>query len=463
MSAFIIILCLINVNLADVSFGGEGKIRFRYITADTADIYGSYGEALKQGMSLRARLDLYLSWPIIDNVTADAGLRISNEGTSPIQPAPDYISGKVSYGWWQVDYSRGALDAVIGTYDASFTPLTLMRWDTRDNPMAASGCACQVSVGGISGESLEEPQEDYQFEGARIKAEASLGDLTVLFARPETPVESLSYLKYAAGGRGRLVLPFFGRSAPVVLGATALRVKDDPSSVSYSPLAPLQSDVIGVDLKVPVIAGFLLAGEGAWSVRDDNIQSDLNDIRRGYGLIAGVQYQRQDRIDGDISVLQLDPWFSPLYKALSYAKNRRGIKGSFVYRDLEIARRPVTVSLYAKDWREIKPTWNETITEWHDALQTFLVATAAVNVGIFGDWHLETDYEYRSAVRDDDPLTGADEAIDNITQIMSLILSYDVTFQTKLTLKAQVIDYADHVADANYRAFMPMIQFSTKF
>jgi len=442
---------------------GEGKFRVRYITADTTDITGSYGEALKQGMSLRWRFDISGGYPLADYFLTEAGLRVTNENSTGALYPPDYITGKAVAGWWAISYLREPMEITLGKYDASFTPLTLMRWDTKDNPLGASGCACQISVGGISGESLEEPREDYELEGAKIKATAGFGDLTALFAQPQVPVEGMFYQQYLAGGRTRIVLSPFKAGRSMVIGLSALRVKDEPSSVATAPLAPLQSDVFGVDLNLPLVGDLNLAGEGAFSIRDDNLISGLNPIREGYGLIAGLQYIQADRVEANLAYLHLDPWFSPFYRALSYAKNRRGGKFSLIYRDLNIFNKPFTFSLYFKDWNEIEPTWNETITEWHHALQNFVTANAGVNMNFTGNWHIEADYEYRSTKRPDDIATLADEAIDDLTQIVSLILSYEVTLQTKLLIKGQVIDHVDNAGDNDYRAYIPMLQFALKF
>lgn len=442
---------------------GEGKFRVRYITADTTDIIGSYGEALKQGISLRWRFDVSGGYPLADYFLTEAGLRLTNENSTGALFPPDLITGKAVAGWWAVSYLRDPLEITLGKYDASFTPLTFMRWDTKDNPLGASGCACQISVGGISGESLEEPQEDYRLEGGRIKASTGFGDLTGIFAQPQVPVEGMFYQQYLAGGRARIVLSPFKARRSMVIGLSALRVKDEPSSVAAAPLAPLQSDVFGADLSIPLYGDLNLVGEGAYSIRDDNLASGLNPIREGYGLIAGVQYQQADRAEANLQFLRLDPWYSPLYRALSYAKNRQGGKLSFIYRDLEMFRKLFTFSLYLKDWQEIDPTWNETITEWHHSLQNFITGNAGLNVNFSGNWHLEADYEYRSTKRPDDISTVAEETIDDLTQIVSLILSYEVTLQTKILVKGQVIDHVDNAGDNDYRAYIPMLQFSMKF
>jgi hypothetical protein len=442
---------------------GEGKFRIRYITADTSDITGSYGEALKQGMSLRWRFDISAGYPLADYFLTEAGLRLTNENSTGALYPPDYITGKAVAGWWAVSYLREPLEITLGKYDASFTPLTLMRWDTKDNPLGASGCACQISVGGISGESLEEPQEDYLFEGARIKASADIGDLTGIFAQTEIPQDNISYQRWLAGGRSRYVISLLNKRRSTAVGVTALRVKDEPSSAVVSSYAPLQSDVFGADLNLPLIGDFNLVGEATRSIRDDNLLSDLNPVREGNGMIAGLQYVKEDRTEANLQFLRLDPWYSPLYRALSYAKNRQGGKFSMICRDLEIFSRLFAFSIYFKDWSEIKPTWNETITEWHHTLQNFITGNAGLNVNVIGNWHLEADYEYRTTRRTDDLTTLADEAINDLTRIISLILSYDVTLQTKLTLKGQVIDHVDKVGDNDYRAYIPMLQFSTKF
>lgn len=445
------------------ALSGEGKIRFRDVEASADRITGPYGEELRQGLSLRQRLDLSLEVLVTDFLNAGGAIRISNENSKEVLPPPDFISTKAVAGWWFLGFHKAPIDVAVGAYDASFTPLTLMRWDSNDNPLGASGCACQISVGGISGESLEELQEDYKLEGARLKIEGALGDITTLYARPQVSSENVSFTQQMYGTRGRIILPYVRNFSSLTIGATALRVKDDTRSVNQATYSPLQSDVIGIDINLPLLWKISCIAEYARSIRDDNLFSKVDRIRRENGIIGGLKMISGDNIETNLIYLQLDPYFAPLYRAVSYAKNRQGFRFSLTYRKLPIFDQRLTFSCYAKKLTEIKPTWNNIVSEWHHSLSDYVVANGAVNCDLFDNWKLEGSYEYRNTQRLDDPATLAAERIDQQDYIASAKLTYEFTLLTKIVLKYQLVNHVDPVERNDYMAHVPMLQFYVKF
>jgi hypothetical protein len=459
----IILACMMPLKGNDgFTFGGEGKMRLRYIKTDSSEITGSYGEILKRGISFRQRIDLFMSYPIVDYLILEAGVRISNENINEMPPPPDLISTDLLAGWWSINLDRGPFLANFGSYETSLTPLTMMRWDTNDNPLAASGCACQTSVGGIGGESLEEPQENYRLEGLKIEANGEIGDTKVIFARTQMALEGEKYAQYVYGTRGRLVLdlPLFSL---VSLGGTVLRAQDDLESVDIAITDPLRSDVGSIDLRIPFIDGCTAVGEFALSRRDDNLLNNADAVREGYGIISGLQFKRGDQIDAQALYLQMDPYFSPLYRALSYAKNRQGARISFTHRTIGLFGKKCAASIYVKGLKEIKPTWHETITEWHHSLSNFLVANGSINVPLSDNFKTELDYEYRKTDRADDNSTLNDEALDQRTQIGSIAVIYEFTMQSKLTLRYQYVRNDDRAGGLDYNAHMPSFLFTLRF
>ena len=83
---------------------GEGKIRFRNVDASGEEISGLYGENLPIGLSLRQRFDLSLDVFLTDYLTVGGTVRISNEDTQQVLPAPDLISTTTLAGWWWVNF-----------------------------------------------------------------------------------------------------------------------------------------------------------------------------------------------------------------------------------------------------------------------------------------------------------------------------------------------------------------------
>ncbi|MDD5528610.1 MAG: hypothetical protein PHX21_01110 [bacterium] len=452
---------------------GEGKIRFKYVEANVDTIKGSYGETLKKGLTLRERIDLSVNVPITEYLKVNGTVRISNEDTPTVMlPAPDFVSTKAIAGWMSLSFERSPFTVIAGSYDASFTPLTFMRWDLNDNPLGATTCACQASVGGISGESLEELQEDYKLEGLKTELSGELGDITALFAIPQFESENRNVNKYMYGARARFVPSFIENLSSASIGVTGLSVKDDTTTVGLSYTKPFQSDVFGFDTRIPILWNTSFVGEYARSIRDDDLRNTLSPVYRKNGITGGLQLLSSDKIDANLLYLHMDPYFSPLYKALSYAANRKGVRFSFTCRELPLFSKQVTIAGYYKKLKEIEPTWDEVfipivydskVTTIHSSLTDFLVANFGITVPIVSNWKIENDYEYRSGYRPDDILTIMDERISDQTAIVSLILSYEFTMQSKVLLKYQFIDYMDNIGEKDYKANIPMLQFSFKF
>jgi hypothetical protein len=452
---------------------GEGKIRFKYVEANVDTLKGSYGETLKKGLTLRERVDLSVNIPITEYLKISGTVRISNEDTPIVMlPAPDFVSTKAIAGWLSLSWEKSPFTVTAGSYDASFTPLTFMRWDLNDNPLGATTCACQASVGGISGESLEELQEDYKLEGIKTELSGELGDITALFALPQFESKNISSNKYMYGARARFVPAFIENLSSASIGVTGLSVKDDTTTVGLSYTKPFQSDVFGFDTRIPILWNTSFVAEYARSIRDDDLRNTLNIVYRKNAIVGGLQLLSSDKIDVNLLYLQIDPFFTPLYKSLSCAANRRGVRFSFTYRDMPIFSKEVTIAGYYKKLKEIEPTWDDAfipvvydskVTTLHSSLTDFLVANFGVTVPIVSNWKIENDYEYRSEYRPDDTLIILDEKINNQTAIVSLILSYEFTMQSKVLLKYQFIDYIDNLGGKDYIAKIPMLQFSFKF
>lgn len=442
---------------------GEGKLRFRYVEANQDEITGTYGEVLGQGLSMRQRFDVSGDFLLTDYLTVGGTVRISNEDSKDMLGVPDFVSTKAVAGWWYANVYKKPFDITIGSYETSFTPLTLMRWDQDDNPLGASGCGCQVAISGISAESLEELKDDYRLEGVSAKIEGGIGDVTLIFARPMIAKEDTTYARHVYGGRARLILPYTRNFSTLVIGITGLRAKDDLESVDQAACDPLQSDVIGVDIKLPLFWKVSCIAEYGRSIRDDNLSSNIDITHAENGVIAGLKITSSDILEANALYLRLDPYFSPLYRAISYAKNRQGFRCAVTYRKIPVFHQLLNISIYAKGLRDIKPTWNEAITEWHSSLAEYLVGNIAATLRAGNNWRIESSYEYRDTQRSDDISSLSVETIDEQTHIASFAIAYEFTLQSSITLKYQFIKNIDGSGQNDYNAHMPLMEFSFKF
>jgi hypothetical protein len=122
-----------------VELEAKGRMRLRYVGADTWPVTGSYGETLSLGYDYRARIELGLRYKFSDAFRAGAAVRLSNEESQGMLPPPDLVSSTPVAGWWWASYRKGVADAVAGTFDFSLTPLTFMRWDLNDNALGSGG------------------------------------------------------------------------------------------------------------------------------------------------------------------------------------------------------------------------------------------------------------------------------------------------------------------------------------
>jgi hypothetical protein len=371
------------------------------------------------------------------------------------------VSSDVVAGWWWVRYSRSLLGATIGAYDASFTPLTLMRWDPADNPLGGGSSCCAVAVGGLRGESLEELTEDYKLEGAKFDLAPGPAKVTLLLARTAPAAEAVRYAQYLAGGRAKL--DFFcswaGRAATV--GLSGLRVVDDLGSVrERGTNDPLCSDVAGADFDLPVAGQVALSAEYAYSLRDDNRLTAEPELS-GQGLSAGVRVGDREQLDGRLYYVRAEPDFLPLFRAQSVSRNRQGVRFSLTRRAIAVGPTLVSLSAYVKYQREFEPLVGTKFTGGRYP-GSFWVATASAGIEPWGDIRLEAQGEWRRNSRADDPETPQADELLNVTEaIGSLLTTYRFTLQNTVQLKYSLVRHAE--PDERYLAHIPSLEVSVKF
>ena len=470
LSLISMILCLVSTyNLGErVEISGKGRMRFRLVAPDIAaeSIQGISGEYLRRGFDARTRLELGIAYRLANPLRLGAAVRLSNEEADATAYPPDLVSTRAVAGWWWAEFRKGIVEATVGTYDASFTPLTLMRWDLSDNPLGSGSACCAVAMGGLRGSSLEEFVADYKLEGARLVLRPGSLQGTAVFARTALPLETRTYAQYLGGLRAHYDLFCPWAMTRARFGVTGLRVSDDRNSVTMAQHPPLRSDVLGADLELPILGQFALLGEWAYSLRDDNTRIP-DPESRGSGINAGFRFGDRENLDAQLQYVRSDPDFFPLMRALSCPRDRHGIRASGVLRNRMLGAVNTSFSVYAKFQQEVRPMLGSVFTAgqypgryWIAAATSRLEPWYGYSFGIDGEWRHNT--------RRDDPATAAyDETIGATEVIASLIAGYRFTLQNTIQLKYALVRHDEQTnayhGQLAYWAHLPSLELNLKF
>jgi hypothetical protein len=155
-----------------LELSGEVKLRLRLVDSYMeSPVFGTYGEILNRGFSQRHRFIFEVTYPVATSITVGGKIRVSNEDEDILRSGPEYLSSK--FGSAFVAYDTPTAQGRFGYYDVHYTPLSLMRWDVRDDPEGGGGgCAVCPGTPGVAGtilgESLEELGPALTFEGLRL-------------------------------------------------------------------------------------------------------------------------------------------------------------------------------------------------------------------------------------------------------------------------------------------------------
>lgn len=357
-----------------VDLTGEVRLRLRYTDSpDTGDLVGTYGELLSRGVSLKHRFTLEASYPATSEITVGGLVRISNEGAEALAAGPEYFSSEVGSAF--AAYETPALRSRLGYYSISYTPLTLARWDTEDDPGAggASSCGCGASDAGgaILGETLEELGPDLTFEGARVAVSPGKTlEVEGFFARPRVAAEDYQLLTF--GGRANLTR-YSARTASFYdLSVAAMRTEEEENSLegtAVDPGVPSRNTVYGLAWNVPLLKAAplkSLALGGEWTLT----RSSGGAKREGKGGIVSLSASTASAVKAEIAYIYLSPNWDSHFRALSYDPNRRGARAR-----LEIALANVVVTAFAKHLETIDAGASA------DTSQTTLSARCHVGAG----------------------------------------------------------------------------------
>jgi hypothetical protein len=338
-----------------LNISGNSRMRWQAVGIDddfvpsscSCPLGGSYGEPLRQMMDLHYRLTINIKGQVARGVAAGGLLRVSNEDPETLQSGPMYLTNDLGSAF--VEIRRHEWSGRLGYYDIHFSPLTLQRWDFGDNPPSSgsgSSGSCS-SCGGVSRsislEALDDLGPEIIFEGARIAGSPlPWFDLLAAYARPRRESgfdwnrpESFAYRQDLFAVQAT----FTGRIQGVGQPALALNYVSTRDSKSSSPFWPEtmaydsmsfihQNEVYSAHLETDLPLGFGLNGEYARSYqRADSI------IARGEGLddwATLVEFSHQTDHGTRLAAawLRIGPDYLAAYSALSYQKNKVGMRAS---------------------------------------------------------------------------------------------------------------------------------------
>jgi hypothetical protein len=338
----------------DLELTGDVKLRLRLVdSSQESPVFGTYGEPLNRGFSQKHRFILEATYPVAASFTVGGKIRVSNEDDDILRSGPEYLSSK--FGSAFVAYDTPVAQARFGYYDINYTPLSLMRWDVRDDPEGGGGgCAVCTGTPGVAGtilgESLEELGPVLTFEGLKV----DLSPLDAVgcngfFARSVVSGETYDVLTF--GGRLRLTRYLRHASSLMDVSLIAVRSEEDKRSKEADLISKPEAfgnTVVGLAWTVPVVRGIEFQGE--WTHSESRHQTDrLSDIA-GNGTIAGLNAKLPAGLRAEASYIYLSPNWDSYFRALSYSYNRRGPRVR-----LEYERGRLLISLFGKYLTTIEP------------------------------------------------------------------------------------------------------------
>lgn len=337
-----------------LELSGDVKLRLRLVDSPKeSPVFGTYGEILNRGFSQKHRFILEATYPVATSITVGGKIRVSNEDDDVLRSGPEYLSSR--FGSAFAAYDTPAVQARFGYYDVNYTPLSLMRWDVRDDPEGGGGgCAVCPGTPGVAGtilgESLEELGPVLTFEGLKVDLSPSEAvGCDGFFARSAVAGEVYDVLTF--GGRLRFTRYLQHASSLMDISLLAVRSEEDKRSKEADLIShpePFGNTVIGVAWTVPVVQGLELQGE--WTHSESRNQTDRIPDIAGNGTISGLNAKLPWGLRAEASYIYLSPNWDSYFRALSYSYNRRGPRAR-----LEYERGRLLIAIFAKYLTTIDP------------------------------------------------------------------------------------------------------------
>jgi hypothetical protein len=322
---------------------GDVRLRLRFVDSERkSPVFGTYGELLNRGFAQRHRFLLDAYYPITASLSVGGRIRVSNEDDDVLRSGPEYLSSR--FGSAFVKYETPAVRTRFGFYDIDYTPLSLMRWDVKDDPEGGGGgCAVCPGTPGVAGtilgESLEELGPVLTFEGLKVDVSPwdALG-CDGFFASSTILGETYDVLTYG----GRVKFTRYVRRSSSLLGVSLLVVRSEEDKRSKEsdylfPPKPFRNTVLGATWDVPVLTW--LGFQGEWTYSQSKDQTDrLSDIA-GNGTVSTLSMKIPGGFRAEASYIYLSPNWDSYFRALSYSYNRRGprVRLEYEHGDILIA------------------------------------------------------------------------------------------------------------------------------
>jgi hypothetical protein len=339
----------------DLEVTGDIRVRLRHVDSGRQEIRGTYGEILNRGISLKHRFMLEACYPVSSVMRIGGLVRVSNEDEQVLESGPEYFSSP--FGSAFAAYETPTVISRLGYYPISYTPLSLMRWDIKDDPEGGGGgCAVcgAVGVGGlILGETVEELGPTVTFEGLKLDlAPTETFGLNGFLARPRTAGTDYQIITY--GGKAGFKRYVKRLASFVDIAVLAVRSEEDEKSVENSDAPPdhepFKNTVYGLTWQMPLLTWLSLSGEATATEtqRTDEATGLLEDLE-GKGIIGSVALE----IEGttlEASYVHLCPEWDSYFRALSYNPNREGVRLRF-----ELDRKVYLIALFARYLRSVDP------------------------------------------------------------------------------------------------------------
>ncbi|UCF79030.1 MAG: TlpA family protein disulfide reductase [Candidatus Eiseniibacteriota bacterium] len=481
-----------------ISVTGEARLRAMNIRLrdDTGALKaptGPYGEAIRQGSSSAHRIQCELSGKITESLTAGVLLRLSNEDEAVLVLGPQYFSR--SEGSAYAQYRSKDFMVRLGYFDAHFTPLSLMIWDSEDNARTggtASGCACAGVTGAILLESLEELGPELTFEGMSVSHSAGeLLDLRAFYARPRLAneisagdfladpeaLEDFAYQRdlYALRANVNVQHPSF--ASPALMSLLYVRTVDDDRSATfvgsqYDPRGFASDNrVYGALISVPLHDRLSMEVDLERAETYDNVLNPAEIADWGTALLGTLRGRVTTGVSVSASYLSLSEEFHSAYAALSYLPNRTGVRAS-----VSVRRGGFSSDLFAKF---LKPYAEETTftpdffpPATRARFKSQLTLGAWASRQLFGDLELGGGWLLERVVDDvSRPLPGPlppagyeHLKFQKRKNIFTLQLLRALAARSSGEFVYQYVDYTDKIEPANdYSLHRTSLQFSIRF
>jgi hypothetical protein len=330
LAASVLLLTAGYPGVDDLDVTGDVRLRLRFVdSAKRSPVQGTYGELINRGFSYLNRFNLEVAYPITSAIRVGGRIRVSNEDELVLQSGPEYFSSE--FGSVFAAYETAQLRSRFGYYDVHYTPLSLMRWDIRDDPEGGGG-GCAVCpgapgvAGAILGESLEELGPALTFEGMWVDLSPwEVVGGSGFYTKSDIAGETYPVMTYG----GKINLTRYVRRASSILEVDGLVVRSEEDEKEKEaegtlPDKPFENTVYGLAWKLPLYRG--LALEGEWTQTKSLNQTERPAEIEGYGGIFSLMADVKKKLKIDLSYIYLSPNWDSYFRALSYSHNRRGTR-----------------------------------------------------------------------------------------------------------------------------------------